>query len=64
MKRSYLMALAASSLLVLGACGGADEEAEIEPVEDVTPAPPPPPAPLPIDSPADTLSGTGMTTTG
>jgi hypothetical protein len=63
MKRSYLMALAASSLLVLGACGGADEE-EIEPVEDVTPAPPPPPAPIPVDSPGDTLSGTNMTTTG
>ena len=63
MKRSYLMALAASSLLVLGACGGSSEETEIEPVEEVTPAPPPP-APIPVDSPGDTLSGTNMTTTG
>jgi hypothetical protein len=64
MKRSYMMALAASSLLVLGACGGADEETEIEPVQEVSPAPPPPPAPLPADSPGDTLSGTNITTTG
>ena len=64
MKRSFLTVLAASSILVVGACGGADEEEDIQPVEEVTPAPPPPPAPLPVDSPGDTLSGTNMTTTG
>ena len=64
MKRSFLTVLAASSLLVVAACGGDAEDEEIQPVEEVTPAPPPP-APLPVDSPADTLTGdTTMTTTG
>ncbi|HUF50001.1 MAG TPA: hypothetical protein VMN60_04150 [Longimicrobiales bacterium] len=61
MKRSFLTVLAASSILVLGACGGADEEEQIEPVQEVAP----PPAPMPMDSPVDTMVvDTTMTTTG
>lgn len=47
MKRSFLTVLAASSLFVLGACGGDDVDTDIDPVEDITPAPAPAPAPVP-----------------
>lgn len=50
MKRSFLTVLAASSVFVLGACGGGDTDADIEPVEDIQPAPAPAPAPAPMDT--------------
>ena len=70
MKSSLLTVLAASSLLVLGACAGDDtENTELDAVEEVTPAPAPAPAPMPMDTMAtdsmalDTMShdtSTGM----
>jgi hypothetical protein len=67
MKRSYLTVLAASAVFALGACGGGDTEADIEPVEDIQPAPPPPPPAPPMDTTmmgdtlmADTLMNTGL----
>lgn len=68
MKRSFLTVLAASSVLVLGACGGGDTDTDIEPVEDIQPMPAPAPAPMPMDTMmmgdtlmiSDTLTTTGQ----
>lgn len=72
MKRSFLTVVAAASVFALGACGGNDTDANIEPVEEVgpPPAPAPAPAPMPMDTTmmGDTLMtdtlGTPTTTTG
>jgi hypothetical protein len=53
MKRSLMVVFTAGSIAALGACGGAETDADIEPVEQVQPAPPP--APLPAPLPGDTL---------
>lgn len=57
MKRSYLTVAAAVTALAFGACGPADTDRDIEPVEEVQPAPAPVPAPMPMDTPmmGDTL---------
>jgi hypothetical protein len=53
MKRSILTVFAASAV-ALAACGGAETEADIEPVQEVQPAPAP--APWPADTMmADTM---------
>jgi len=70
MKRSFLTVVAAASVFALGACGGTDTDANIEPVEEVGPPPAPAPAqPMPMDTtmPMDTMmpgDTTGTTTTG
>ena len=66
MKRSFLTVLAASSVFVLGSCGGGDTDTDIEPVEDITPAPAPAPIPQTMDTTmmGDTLMADTMTTTG
>lgn len=66
MKRSFLSVLVAASLVTAVACAG-DEEADIEPGDDVmqpAPAPPPPPPPPPTttDTMADSLRDTTTTT--
>jgi hypothetical protein len=68
MKRSFLTVVAAS-VFALGACAGDDDDANIEPVEDLAPAPAPAPAqPMPMDTmPMDTTmthDTMGTTTTG
>ena len=66
MKRSFLTVVAAASVLAIGACGGTDTDADIEPVEEVGPPPAPAPAqPMPMDTmPMDTtMMGDTMTTT-
>lgn len=52
MKRSFLTVAAAVTALAVGACGPAETDRDIEPVEEVQPAPAPAPAPM---MPADTL---------
>ena len=73
MKRSFLTVLAMSSLLVVGACASADDDAADATTDaGAVPAPvTPPPAPLPADSgtmPADSMNhdstGAATTTTG
>jgi hypothetical protein len=64
-----LTVLAASSLLVLGACAAEDEADELDSVQEIeTPAPAPAPAPMPMDTmPMDTMMTDTMaptTTTG
>jgi hypothetical protein len=67
MKRSFLT-VAAAALFALGACGGTDTDANIEPVDELgpPPAPAPAPAPMPMDTmPMDTtVTDTLTTTTG
>ncbi len=66
MKRSLFTVIAASSVLAFAACAGGEEDVEVQPVEEVTPAPAP--APMPMDTMmadtmmADTMMGdtTGM----
>lgn len=48
MKRSLFTVIAASSVLAFAACAGGDEDVEVQPVEEVTPAPAP--APMPADT--------------
>lgn len=60
MKRSFLTVAATITAIAVGACGPAETDRDIEPVEEVQPAPAPmpepPPAPLPEDTlPLDTL---------
>ncbi|MGH7464192.1 MAG: hypothetical protein ACREK1_03390 [Longimicrobiales bacterium] len=65
MKRSFLTVVAAS-LFALGACGGTDTDANIEPVDELGPVPPPAPVPVqPMDTmPMDTtITGDTLTTT-
>jgi hypothetical protein len=50
MRRLLMMLLAAGSVAVLGACGGPDTDADIEPVEQVQPAPMPEPMRMPGDT--------------
>lgn len=66
MKSSFRTVFAAAAFVVLGACGGAEEE-EIEPVETVPVVPAPAPAPMPDTMMMDTTMMHGdsmMTTTG
>jgi hypothetical protein len=68
MKRSFLTVTAAAHFAI-AACGGADTDANIEPVDELAPPPPPPPAqPMPMDTmPMDTTvipDTLGTTTTG
>jgi hypothetical protein len=67
MKSSFLTVLAASSLLVLGACAAEDDADDLDSVQEIeTPAPAPAPAPMPMDTmPMDTMttSDTMPTTT-
>jgi hypothetical protein len=54
MKRSLFAVIAASSVLAFSACAGGEEDVEVQPVEEVTPAPAP--APMPMDTmPMDTM---------
>lgn len=65
MKRSFLTVVAAS-LFALGACGGSDTDANIEPVDELGPPPAPAPAqPMPMDTmPMDTtMMGDTLRTT-
>jgi len=56
MKRSLFSVVAASAVLAFAACAGGEEDVEVQPVEEVTPAPAPAPAPMPMDTMmADTL---------
>jgi len=56
MKRSLFSVIAASTVLAFAACAGGEEDVEVQPVEEVTPAPAPAPAPMPMDTMmADTL---------
>jgi hypothetical protein len=48
MKRSFLVA--AATVFAVAACGPAETDRDIEPVEEVQPAPPPAPAPMPADT--------------
>jgi hypothetical protein len=50
MKRSFSAVLASAFVLALAACGPGDQDAQIEPVEEVQPPPPPPPAPMTPDT--------------
>ncbi|MHB1170490.1 MAG: hypothetical protein ACYC28_14530 [Longimicrobiales bacterium] len=50
MKRSLFSVIAASSVLAFAACAGGEEDVEVQPVEEVTPAPAPAPAPMPMDT--------------
>ncbi|CAN5892502.1 hypothetical protein BH23GEM9_BH23GEM9_02230 [soil metagenome] len=69
MKRSLMVVVTAASVAMLGACGGGDTDADIEPVQEVQQAPPPPPVPLPGDTlmhgdtllHSDTLPAAGTT---
>ncbi len=66
MKRSLFSVIAASSVLAFAACAGGEEDVEVQPVEEVTPAPAPAPAPMPMDTMmADTMMSDtmGMDTT-
>jgi len=75
MKRSFLT-VAAAAVFSVAACGDADNDANIEPVDELgppatAPAPPPPAQPMPMDTmgAADTMGGMmgdtlGTTTTG
>lgn len=67
MKRS-LLTVAAMAVFGLAACGDADNDANIEPVDELSPPPAPAPAPAqPMDTmQMDTLMNDtlGMTTTG
>ncbi len=61
MKRSLFSVIAASSVLAFAACAGGEEDVEVQPVEEVTPAPAPAPAPMPMDTMmADTLMSDTM----
>ncbi|MBR9990206.1 MAG: hypothetical protein KFH98_10640 [Gemmatimonadetes bacterium] len=65
MKRSFLT-IAAMAVFSISACGDADNDAYIEPVDELTPPPPPAPAPAqPMDTmmPMDTLLGDTLRTT-
>ncbi len=66
MKRSIFSVIAASTVLAFAACAGGEEDVEVQPVEEVTPAPAPAPAPMPMDTMmADTMmSDTMADTTG
>ncbi len=66
MKRSVFSVIAASTVLAFAACAGGEEDVEVQPVEEVTPAPAPAPAPMPMDTMmADTMmSDTMADTTG
>ena len=50
MKRSLFSVIAASTVLAFAACAGGEEDVEVQPVEEVTPAPAPAPAPMPMDT--------------
>lgn len=50
MKRSLFSVIAASTVLAFAACAGGEEDVEVQPVEEVTPAPAPTPAPMPMDT--------------
>ncbi|HSJ14205.1 MAG TPA: hypothetical protein VK939_07310 [Longimicrobiales bacterium] len=65
MKSSVLTVLAASSLLVLGACAADDDVDDLDSVQEIeTPAPAPAPAPMPMDTmPMDTMPMDTMTPT-
>ena len=69
MKRTFLTVVAAS-VFALGACAGDDDDANIEPVDDLAPPAAPAPAqPMPMDTamPMDTTmmhDTMGTTTTG
>ncbi|MGH7444003.1 MAG: hypothetical protein ACREKM_03960 [Longimicrobiales bacterium] len=57
MKRSLFTVIAASSVLAFAACAGGEEDVEVQPVEEVTPAP----APMPMDTMmADTMMADTM----
>lgn len=59
MKRSLFTVIAASSVLAFAACAGGEEDVEVQPVEEVTPAPAP--APMPADTMmADTMMADTM----
>jgi hypothetical protein len=59
MKRSLFSVIAASSVLAFAACAGGEEDVEVQPVEEVTPAPAP--APMPMDTMmADTMMADTM----
>lgn len=61
MKRSLFAVIAASSVLAFSACAGGEEDVEVQPVEEVTPAPAPAPAPMPMDTmPMDTMMADTM----
>jgi hypothetical protein len=61
MKRSLLSVIAASSVVAFDACAGGEEDVEVQPVEEVTPAPAPAPAPMPMDTMmADTMMADTM----
>lgn len=67
MKRSLLSGFALGAALALSACDRTQDETEIPPVEETTPAPPAPaPIPAPIDTtiPDTTRPPTDTTTTG
>lgn len=62
MKRSLFSVIAASSVLAFAACAGGEEDVEVQPVEEVTPAPAP--APMPMDTMmSDTMMMDTMTDT-
>jgi hypothetical protein len=71
MKRSFLT-VAAVAAFSMAACGGADDDANIEPIDADELAPPPAPAPaqpMPMDTMGADTTGMmgdtmGMTTTG
>lgn len=50
MKRSLFSVIATSTVLAFAACAGGEEDVEVQPVEEVTPAPAPAPAPMPMDT--------------
>lgn len=58
MKRSLFSVITASTVLAFAACAGGEEDVEVQPVEEVTPAPAPAPAPAPM--PMDTMMADTM----
>ncbi|HEU5209018.1 MAG TPA: hypothetical protein VFU06_06365 [Longimicrobiales bacterium] len=61
MKRSLFSVITASTVLAFAACAGGEEDVEVQPVEEVTPAPAPAPAPMPMDTMmADTMMSDTM----